>query len=715
MAIPRFNVDLADWEPLNLEWHEGYAFLDQALLGDERARDTYILVQPDSGTAQAVAQRARDGGYQPTPLAAQQPAWRHRRSPAVLRDAQRDYYLLTRYHERYGYHAVKPLPFRFADDLQQVGRGYWRDEAQVYYFSEYDIDVVDEPVPQSLHLFDSGSEPGSESESERQPGSVPESRRRLESGSESASTASNLAQGSNGFFRNGLRVGAADDAIQVTNHPHYLIINGQVCWLRYGDPLPLYQKDGSRLPIADPVGFYMLGWRWGTDGRSIIVQAQSGSAVVRIYFYVIDDADLPSFSVLNERYAMDAKHAYYVTGKIIRHAGNFRLLREWMPQFDEAGRVTGSHEQESEKIAVGDLYVYGAGIKIRGAHGPTFRHLGFGYYRDRARVYLRNKPVSVDVNTFVVAWLEREDDLRGVLAGDKDGPLGSDGIVGAADLAQWAPFFQAHPGLQGYWWHKLQGQQHKPSALLQADPAELPESLRDVGEDFALGRRVYFRGQPVEGLDPGSFELLSRHLCGDAHGLYLIPFHGAEQRVPQRFSSASAKQYQALDAQPCYLSDGATVFCHDIVYLAPKPLAKADLRTFESFGNGWAKDQRAVYYLGQAKKDLDPAKTRFAGNYAYSDSAMFVDGKRLDVEFNAEEVSVPHPGFLMLGTRKLYFGRRPISASRIDLPSLQFAGERYARDKHHWYAYDGQFGLKEISEAEYLAVQDLAAQENGKP
>jgi hypothetical protein len=671
MATPRFNVDLADWEPMQLEWHEGYAFMDQALLGDERVRDTYILLQPDSGTPQEVAQRALEGRYPTTPLAAQQPVWRHRRSPALLRDAQHDYYLLTRYHDRYGYHALKPLPFRFADDLHEIGRGYWRDLAQVYFFSEYDIDVLDEPVPASFRLFSS------------EPQSAP----------------SNLGHGSSGFFRNGLRIASADDVIRETNHAHYLVINGQVCWLRLGGPLPLFQKNGGPLPITDPDSFHMLDRRWGTDGRSIIVQAQSGSAVARFFFYLIDDADLSSFTVLNERYAMDAKCGYYVTGKTIRHAGNFRLLREWNPEFDEMGRTIGGNEQDSEKIAVDDLYAYGAGVKIRGAHGPTFRHLGFGYYRDRSHVYRRNKPIDADVDSFIVASLEREDNLQGMLVGDKHGPLGSDGIIGAADLQQWAPFFQAHPDLRGYWWHQLQ-----PHGQQDAAPGQ-PETPRDIGAGFALGRRVYFHGRVVEGLDPASFELLSRHVCGDAHGLYLIPYHNAEQRVPERFSSANAKQYQALDAHPHYLSDGSTVFCHDIFYHPPRPLAKADLRTFTSLGNGWAKDKRAVYYLGQAKKDLVPANTRVVGNYAYSDDVMFVDGKRLDVEFTPDEVAVPHPEFLLLGLRKLYFGRRPISASRIDLATLQFLDERFARDKRRWYAYDSQFGLKETSEAEYLAAQ----------
>lgn len=662
--------DMADWEPLHLEWHGNYAFLDGALLVDEGARTLYVVLDPASGSPEMTAQRARDGNYPAAPLAAQKPVWRHRAHPALLRDAQRDYCLLSGYHEEHRYYPVKSLQFRFGTGLQEVGRGYWRDDARVYFSSDDGIETVDEPVPESLCLFNA------------------------EAGS--AFTASNLAHGSNGFFRNGDRIAAADAAVQETNHQHYLIIDGQVCWLRYGDPLPLYKKDGSLLPIADPGGFYMLSGRWGTDGHSVIVQAQSGSSVVRIYFYSIDDADLPSFTVLNERYAVDAKRAYYVTGKSIPYKGSFSVLRKWMPDFDEMGRVIGGHERESRKIAVDDEYVYGAGIKIRGAHGPTFRHLGFSYYRDRAHVYHRNKRLEADADSFVVAFLDREDSLRGILAGDKHGPVGSNGIVGAADLAQWAPFFEARPDLHGYWWHRLKAQD--PSATKPV------EALRDIGQGFALGDRVYFEGSPIEGLDPLSFQLLSRNLCGDCHGLYLTAF-GLHRQIPERFSDAPVERFRPLDPDLTYLSDGSAVFCHVFGYSAPTPVPKADLLTFESAGYGWAKDKRGVYYCGQLKKGLDPQRTTFAGHYAFGDGAMFVDGKRLDVEFTAEEVSVPHPAFLMLGARKLFFGRRPISANRIDLATLQFLDRGFARDRRRWYMPDPQFGLKEASEADYLASQ----------
>lgn len=113
------------------------------------------------------------------------------------------------------------------------------------------------------------------------------------------------------------------------------------------------------------------------------------------------------------------------------------------------------------------------------------------------------------------------------------------------------------------------------------------------------------------------------------------------------------------------------------------------------------RDKGAVYYYGARKKPLDPAHTRVMGSYAFTATLMFAAGKPLEVEFSPEEVMVPHPDFLQLGTRKLFCGRRPVSAKRIDLASLEFVADRYARDKQRFYQYDGYATLSEISAEQY--------------
>ena len=658
------ETDIADWEPLNLEWHQTFAFLDGVLLGDGQVPDVYIMLNAEGQQPHEIAQRASTGHYPPSPLLAGQSVWRHRRNPRLLRDALRDYYLLPGYLERLGYHALHALAFRFDKGLENLGYQYWRDETGAYWFGEYSITQIPEARPASLAL--------------------------LESSPASVTSASALFSDGVNIFLHGQFIASATARVRYCNHPSYRVIDDQV----YKGFKPLHQKDGSPLPVANPHDFQMLAPRWGTDGQSIIVQAQQGSSISYEYFYRIDNADLATFTVLNERYAKDRQRAYYLTGKTIRYVGDFRLLKCWQPAFDECGRVVSASEREDGYFAVDDKFVYAAGTRLRDAHGPSFRHLGFDYYRDHQHAYRRQKRLDVDVESFVVTQLyQNEQDYSPVLAGDKNGPLGSGGVIDAAMQRAWAPYFEAHPQRQDYWWHRLQALPDAAQTHTETEP------LRAIGLGFELGRQVYFHGRVINGLDAASFKLLDTHLCGDAKGLYLIPFHNAETDVPERFSEEPAEHFRSLGAP--YLTDGKTVFCHRIFYHPPEPIRKAQAATFESCGHGWAKDREAVYYYGETKKRLHPSNTRILGTYAVSPTLILSEGKPLDVAFDPDEVRVPHPDFLQLGTRKLFCRRRPLSAKRIDLTTLEFLTERYARDQHRIYHYDGYATLTEVDEAQY--------------
>ncbi|WP_425254350.1 DKNYY domain-containing protein [Janthinobacterium sp. NFX145] len=673
MTMP--EVDAAQWESLDLEWHGDFAFMDGALLGDDSAREAYIMLALAGKLPSEIAQEASSWRFPSSPLRARQMVWRHRTHPGLLRDSQRDYYLLPHYLARYGYHAVQALPFRFNGTLEDLGYHYWRDQSCAYWFGDYSVTVMVDVKHQALALL----------------GPAP------------AFVSADCALFSDGVnvFLSGKVTASAHDRIRYTNHPDYRVIYGQV----YRGYKRLHQKDGTPLPIAHPDGFRMLAQRWGTDGESIIVQAQQGSSIAYEYFYRIDHADLATFTVLNERYAKDGQRAYYLTGKSMRYVGDFQLLKCRQPEFDEAGRVVSAREFQHEYIAVDDQFVYAAGTRVRGAHGPSFQHLGFDYYRDHQRAYYRNKPLHVDVDSFVVALVHHAGaDYSSRLVGDRNGPLGSDGVLDKVMQQRWAPFFEAHPQLTDYWWHRLQAQDEAQAAQQEEIPAR-----RVIGSGFELGRHVYFHGRPITGLDAASFKLLGEHLCGDVNGLYLIPYHEVDRAVPERFSTESVEHFSAFDS--IYLSDGKKVYCHRIFYHCPEPISKADLATFVSCGYGWAKDSRAVYYRGQAKKSLVPENTRILGIYAFNSTLMMSDGKPLAVEFSPEEVSVPHPHFLQLGTRKLFCGRSPLSAKRIDLATLAFLDDRHARDKHRFYRYDGHAGLTEVSEEDYregLAKQSVS-------
>lgn len=656
--------DLADWEPLELEWHQGFAFLEGELLGDAQVRDTYTLISPQGKAPKTVVEEAIAQQCWPTPLIPGQPVWRHRRQPHLLADARWVFYRLPAYDGRRGFQVLQALPFQFREPLHSLGNRYWRDRLTLYYFHDYTVHAVQGVRHAEFALLEQD---------------LPE-----------GAVASPLYSDGVNLFLSGSRVASAGDQVRATNSAGYRLVNGQVCC----GFKPLHQKDGSLLPIANPEGFHRVNGRWFSDGQSIIVQAQQGSSASYEYFYSIDDVDLESFTVLNERYAKDARRAYYITGRTIRNVGEFRLVKEQYPQFDASGRLVASTESDDRYFAVDEQHVYAAGTRLRGAHGPSFRSLGFNHYCDQQRAYLGKQPLELEVDSLVVAKLYRgEDEYAPVLVGDRHGPLNSGGVLNNAMFEQWAPYFAAHPERQDYWWHRMQAQREQPEA--EEDPA----SLRDIGQGFSLGRSVYFQGNKIEGLDAASFRLLNESLCGDANGLYLLDYQENDNMGAERFSAQPVEHFRFLDE--VYITDGKAVFKHWIHYHLPELLRKADLATFETFGHGWARDASAVYCYGEIKKHLNPATTRFLGSYAFSPELMSWAGKPLDVEFTMDEVSVPHPEFLQLGTRKLFCGRRPQSAKRIDLPTLEFLDGKFARDKRTFYRYERDLGLTETSEDEY--------------
>lgn len=656
--------DLADWEPLELEWHQGFAFLEGELLGDAQVRDTYTLISPQGKAPKTVVEEAIAQQCWPTPLIPGQPVWRHRRQPHLLADARWVFYRLPAYDGRRGFQVLQALPFQFREPLHSLGNRYWRDRLTLYYFHDYTVHAVQGVRHAEFALLEQD---------------LPE-----------GAVASPLYSDGVNLFLSGSRVASAGDQVRATNSAGYRLVNGQVCC----GFKPLHRKDGSLLPIANPEGFHRVNGRWFSDGQSIIVQAQQGSSASYEYFYSIDDVDLESFTVLNERYAKDARRAYYITGRTIRNVGEFRLVKEQYPQFDASGRLVASTESDDRYFAVDEQHVYAAGTRLRGAHGPSFRSLGFNHYCDQQRAYLGKQPLDLEADSLVVAKLYRgEDEYAPVLVGDRHGPLNSGGVLNNAMFEQWAPYFAAHPERQDYWWHRMQAQREQPEA--EEDPA----NLRDIGQGFSLGRSVYFQGNKIEGLDAASFRLFNEILCGDVNGLYRVDFYSKANMTAERFSAQPVECFRFLDE--AYITDGKAVFKYWNHYHLPELLRKADLATFETFSHGWARDASAVYCYGEIKKHLNPATTRFLGSYAFSPELMSWAGKPLDVEFTMDEVSVPHPEFLQLGTRKLFCGRRPQSAKRIDLPTLEFLDGKFARDKRTFYRYERDLGLTETSEDEY--------------
>lgn len=187
---------------------------------------------------------------------------------------------------------------------------------------------------------------------------------------------------------------------QETNHPDYAIDGDAVIRRSHGQPL--WTKDGKPLPIERPHAFRCIAGRWFTDGVHVIVQGQLGSAIVRQYYYRIEDADLDTFEVLNQRYARDVRQAYYITGKTIRthspHAFRPLVYETW----SRPGTGGVAFEmREHEYVAVDDESIYVTGRRVAGSHGASAVGFPGNYFADADRVYCYGRPKDIDRASFV--------------------------------------------------------------------------------------------------------------------------------------------------------------------------------------------------------------------------------------------------------------------------------------------------------------------------
>lgn len=451
-----------------------------------------------------------------------------------------------------------------------------------------------------------------------------------------------------------------------TNHPNYVIQDDVVVCTSYGLERPLWSKDGSPLPVASPRGFRCIAGRWFTDGIHIIVQAQQGSSVAYEYFYRIEDADLDSFEVLNQRYARDARKAYYITGKTIHSkspsAFHPLIYRAWRwsdgkdPTLELEMRVHDYYAADNESI-------YVAGRRIVGSDGASVEGLDRHYVADATQVYYRGKRIEADRASFVMKP-SGQGPLR---VTDRHGPLDRgerQTILDQQQVEDWRAFFEAHPRLKDYWWHRMQAPTRRT-------------------------REVEFQGHRLSGLDPESFTAIDVDLghglrsviVGDANGIHWLSFSG-DGRLYE-LHSLSAQPIAALRVLgQRYFTDGIGVYY--VEYHAPQIMRQVSPSDFRVLGQGWARDTHRAFYLGTAKKGVDPNQLQITGCYAWDSDQLFCDGKPLKVAIPHAQLRVPHPAFLLAG-EQLFFGRRPVSAKRVHLATLEFLDDDFARDRDHVY------------------------------
>lgn len=454
-----------------------------------------------------------------------------------------------------------------------------------------------------------------------------------------------------------------DHAPRPTNHPEYVIRDNAV--VRLWRNLPLWTREETPLPIERPRDFRCIRGRWFTDGVHVIVQAQQGAAIAREYYYRIDDADIATFTVLNERYARDARQAYFITNRTIRtrspHAFRPLDFERWYERDDG---TLFTQLRPHEYYAVDRESIYMNGRRIAGSDGASAAGFEGGYAVDAQRVYYYGKPTEIDRESFVSGPLDGR--LRFT---DRVGPINHGKRMTALEhrqIEEWNAFFMTRPDLQDYWWHRLRRRSDAPAVIY--------DGLRLAGLDPAsFGTHTFRYGPDWEPRGTA---------CGDAHGVHWLHRYSEHNARLERISDQPITALRELGRH--YFTDGAVVFYSPNHYQTPTPLRRVAPATFRVLDQGWASDGSRAFCLGVEKKGVNAARLHIEGSYAWDGARLFYHGTPLVVDVPHEQLAVPHAGFLRAGD-KLFAGRRPISARRVHLPSLEFLGDDYARDARKVY------------------------------
>ncbi len=226
---------------------------------------------------------------------------------------------------------------------------------------------------------------------------------------------------------------------------------------------PLLQKDGSRLPV-DASSFEWVGGRWLRDKNHIYGQGELNGRRVRVYWYIVEGADAPSFRMVNLHYAKDCNAAYYITGKTLKTKSPdaFHVLPDI--------RLNNHHFTcdfliENSRYARDREKVYHFGSIIRKADAKSFRLLGHEYATDGKIVWYmdrRERIEGADAASFRVLGptepfesqgnIDSLDCFRPYYRGEPVDPTSAHEAL--------RNFFAHYKDLDGWWWHRQEARLH---------------------------------------------------------------------------------------------------------------------------------------------------------------------------------------------------------------------------------------------------------------
>ena len=449
------------------------------------------------------------------------------------------------------------------------------------------------------------------------------------------------------------------------------------------DGKPLWDKQGVALDGLDAASFRMLGARWMGDKERVYLHCERGNDPCYEYFAILPDANPDSFEELNLRYARDARAVYWIGGKRLpcKRPATFHIVPYSYTPLVGANAGKPQLEIWQSLIGADDAQVYSAGSLLKGANATDFHHLGGDYYTDNSHVWYQKSMLDgADPQTFIVGESPYDacDRLR-AYAGKE--PLGAQQAFEC-----WEEYFDAHPELEGWWWH-----QEKARRLSAKDTPLTPLSEAYFTDGTQLFCRCHEKFVLLEGADRASFELMEHGFARDHHRVYFSPRNFAgECGVLAQADPASfvvLGRWWSRDRARAWYGHAKSV--------------RIDAASFEILDEHYARDAAGLLFEGTRKKEIaDPQQAvALGGGYLRCGATLYWRGKAAATGKMAVENARYLDEGLLMDANGHWLLRGQYRKPLADGASMHVLGRHFFADKSRVFYLDF-FGLREVKGAD---------------
>lgn len=353
---------------------------------------------------------------------------------------------------------------------------------------------------------------------------------------------------------------------------------------------------------------------------------------------LIEDADLQTFEVLDEKYARDKHSVYYGSTDIspVIDRDTIEILHPFVVRDKDGVYVNGSELLDSSVS-------YNNFMKVQTADPDTFEIIGNSWAKDKQHYYYNYRLMEVDYDTFEILSESVAKDKYAVYI-QSDNRFVKTDVVGQHFRVLDEPYFYDESHI---YWYKAndihEDDEHdsgpeRSAFWLASLPYQDISTFRILGDEhLAIDNIVYNDGTALPDADAATFTLIGHdHFAKDAQHVF---FNGAiiPQAAPASFTRLEAI-FEDYSTTSRYGQDAQHVFFEDrVISTQSNSLEVLSEETF-------LKTADHVFYLGHPLEGVNAAQftllERFSTYGSDGQSVYFGHTKIEDIDIHSVEVII---------------------------------------------------------------------------